>query len=91
MAKKLHGTAVEAFWAGTSFLLCSTVFQPAFASFSNIFGRKPVILVALTFFTVGSIIPGVASNFTVVLVGRSIQGIGGGGIISEFDAGSDRY
>ncbi|KAF8250950.1 MFS general substrate transporter [Wilcoxina mikolae CBS 423.85] len=82
MAEKLHGTAVEAFWAGTSFLLCSTVFQPPFASFSNIFGRKPVILLALAFFTVGSIIPAVANNFTVVLVGRSIQGIGGGGIIS---------
>lgn len=28
MARVLHGTAIEAFWAGTSFLLTSTVFQP---------------------------------------------------------------
>lgn len=40
-----------------------------------------MIYVSLGFFLVGSIIPAVADNFTVVLVGRSIQGIGGGGII----------
>ena len=84
IAQKLRGSAIEAFWSGTSFLLCSTVFQPAFGSFSNIFGRKPLILVALLFFTVGSIVPAVANNFTVILIGRSIQGVGGGGIISAF-------
>lgn len=36
----------------------------------------------MVFFTAGAIVAGVANNFTVILVGRSIQGIGGGGIIS---------
>ncbi|OGE50913.1 hypothetical protein PENARI_c015G03751 [Penicillium arizonense] len=82
IAKELNGTAIEAFWSGTSFLLCSTVFQPSFASFSNIFGRRPMILIALVFFCVGAIISAIANNFTYMLVGRSIQGVGGGGIIS---------
>lgn len=38
----LGGTALEAFWCGTSFLLSSTVLQPSLASLSNIFGRKYV-------------------------------------------------
>ncbi len=38
----LGGTALEAFWSGTSFLLSSTVLQPSIASLSNIFGRKYV-------------------------------------------------
>ncbi|KAF2083828.1 MFS general substrate transporter, partial [Saccharata proteae CBS 121410] len=80
MAKALHGTGVEAFWAGTSFLLAATVFQPTFATLSNEFGRKPMLLIALSFFTIGSVIGGVARNFTDLLVGRSIQGVGGGGI-----------
>jgi len=63
-------------------LLCSTIFQPSFASFSHIFGRKPLILVALTFFLVGAIVAGVAHSFAILLVGRSIQGIGGGGLIA---------
>ncbi|KAF2277437.1 MFS general substrate transporter [Westerdykella ornata] len=81
MAKALGGSALEAFWSGTSFLLTSTVFQPIIGSFSHIFGRKPLIYVSLAFFLAGSIVAAVADNFTVILVGRSLQGVGGGGII----------
>jgi MFS family permease len=82
IAADLGGSAIEAFWAGTSFLLTSTVFQPSYASFSHIFGRKPMVFIALTFFAIGAIIAGVSKNFTELLVGRSLQGVGAGGIIS---------
>lgn len=41
-----------------------------------------MVLLALTFFTAGTIISALAHNFAVLLVGRSIQGVGGGGIIA---------
>ncbi|KAJ5081048.1 hypothetical protein N7456_013286 [Penicillium angulare] len=82
ISKDLNGTAIEAFWSGTSFLLCSTVFQPSFASLSNIFGRRPIILISILFFCVGAIIAAIAKNFTYMLVGRSIQGVGGGGVLA---------
>ncbi|KAG8527144.1 uncharacterized protein KY384_008573 [Bacidia gigantensis] len=82
ISQKLKGTAIEAFWSGTSFLLCSTIFQPNFASFSHIFGRKPMVFVSLLFFTIGAIVAAVANGFGPLLVGRSLQGIGGGGIIA---------
>jgi MFS family permease len=82
MATALSGSAIEDFWAGTCFLLTSTVFQPVLGSLSHIFGRKALIYVSLAFFLADSITPAVANNFMVVLVGRSIQGIGGGGIIA---------
>ncbi|KIW07815.1 uncharacterized protein PV09_01735 [Verruconis gallopava] len=82
MAKALGGSAIEAFWSGTSFLLTSTVFQPVLGNFSHIFGRKPLILGSLVLFGIGAIVAAVANNFTVILVGRSIQGIGGGGVIA---------
>ncbi|KFY01308.1 hypothetical protein O988_02806 [Pseudogymnoascus sp. VKM F-3808] len=82
IAMKLNGSAIEAFWTGTSFLLTSTVFQPLWASFSHVFGRKPVLLLALSIFTLGAIIASVANNFTLLLAGRSIQGIGGGGLMA---------
>jgi len=78
----LHGNAIEAFWAGTSFLLTSMVWQPNFVAFSHLWGRRPLLLLALTLFTVGSIVCAVSKNFTMMLVGRSIQGTGGGGIIA---------
>ncbi|KAJ5698693.1 hypothetical protein N7462_000698 [Penicillium macrosclerotiorum] len=82
ISQALHGTAIEAFWSGTSFLLSSTVFQPSFASLSNIFGRRPMILIAILFFCIGAIVAAVGHNFTYMLVGRTIQGVGGGGIIA---------
>jgi MFS family permease len=57
------------------------VFQPSFGSLSNIFGRKPLMLTALLFFLVGTIVAGTSTDFLRMLVGRSIQGIGGGGVI----------
>ncbi|KAI9764988.1 MAG: hypothetical protein M1840_007910 [Geoglossum simile] len=82
ISQLLHGTAIQAFWSGTSFLLSSTVFQPTFALLSHIFGRKPLILASLALFTAGAIVAGLAHNFTVLLVGRVIQGVGAGGVIS---------
>lgn len=82
ISDKLGGTAIEAFWSGTSFLLCSTVFQPSFASFSHIFGRKPMIMTGLVFFVAGAIVAAVSHDFTVLLIGRSLQGVGGGGLIA---------
>ncbi|MCJ1295587.1 hypothetical protein MMC34_007150 [Xylographa carneopallida] len=82
IAQQLNGSAIEAFWAGTAFLLCSTVFQPIFASFSDIFGRVPLIMTAITFFLVGVVVAMVAHDFTLLLIGRSLQGVGGGGIVA---------
>ncbi|KAF2675148.1 MFS general substrate transporter [Microthyrium microscopicum] len=82
LAEALNGTTVEAFWAGASYLLSSAVFQPVIASISAQFGRQQLLLISLTFFTVGTVFCAVAHNFTILLAGRSIQGIGGGGIVT---------
>ncbi|KAG8627753.1 hypothetical protein KVT40_003626 [Elsinoe batatas] len=85
IARELRGSAIEAFWAGTSFLLTGTVFQPVIGSLSGIFGRKPLLQASLVFFLAGAIVAALAGRAThgmaVMLVGRSIQGIGGGGVI----------
>ncbi|KAK0618060.1 major facilitator superfamily domain-containing protein [Bombardia bombarda] len=80
ISTELGGTALEAFWSGTSFLLASTVLQPSIASLSNIFGRKYMLYVTGVFFAAGSLIAALAGNFTIILVGRTLQGIGGGGL-----------
>ncbi|KAF3390797.1 hypothetical protein DPV78_011129 [Talaromyces pinophilus] len=82
ISNALHGTAIEAFWSGTSYLLTSTVLQPLFASLSNIFGRRPIMIISIVLFFVGCLVSGLAHNFTAMLVGRSIQGVGGGGILA---------
>lgn len=73
-------STIAAFWAGTSFRLTATVFQPSYAVFSSIFGRKALLLLALILFTAGAIICSLAQHETVMLLGRCIQGTGAGGI-----------
>jgi predicted MFS family arabinose efflux permease len=70
IAADLHGTAIEAFWAGTSFQLTSTVFQPTWADLSHIVDQKSVLMVAVFIFTIGSTVAAVAANFTALLPAR---------------------
>ncbi|KAK4502278.1 hypothetical protein PRZ48_005703 [Zasmidium cellare] len=77
----LHGTAIEGFWSGTSFLLTSTVFQPVLGSLSTVFGRKSMVMASIIFFGVGAVVAATASDMTALLVGRALQGSGGGGIL----------
>ncbi|CAG9990396.1 unnamed protein product [Clonostachys byssicola] len=81
MANDLGGTAIEAFWTGTSFLLSSAVLQLPTAAWSGIFGRMPVLVACSFLFLIGVIVASVAKDFGTVFAGRVIQGVGGGGII----------
>jgi MFS family permease len=80
IASDLHSTTLEAYWAGTSFVLASAVLVALFPAFSNAFGRKPALLAALVFFTAGTVVAGASGNVTVLIVGRALQGGGSGGL-----------
>lgn len=56
--------------------------QPILCLASEIFGRRNVLLLAVILFTVGAILAAVSHGFTVLLLGRCIQGLGGGGILT---------
>jgi hypothetical protein len=43
ITERLRGTAIQAFWSGTSFLIASAVIQPVIGGLSHAFGRKQVI------------------------------------------------
>ncbi|KAI0875112.1 major facilitator superfamily domain-containing protein [Hypoxylon argillaceum] len=81
LSHDLGGTTIEAFWTGTSFLLASGVLQVPVGALSDIFGRMPVLFFSTLLFIIGIILSAVAQNFTLIFVGRAIQGVGGGGVI----------
>jgi len=54
--------------------------QPLFGQLANIWGRRWVTLVIVTFFTLGSGICGGATNGAMLIAGRAVQGIGAGGM-----------
>ncbi|EGO18747.1 hypothetical protein SERLADRAFT_364217 [Serpula lacrymans var. lacrymans S7.9] len=74
----LHGT--QFVWVGSAYALAATAFVPLSGSLAEIWGRKPVMLSALIFFAIGSTICGSATSLGHLIIGRAIQGVGGGGI-----------
>src|SRR5258705_142711 len=68
-------------WVIIAYLLSSTVVSPLYGKLSDIHGRRAMMLLAIGFFLVGSIISAAAPNMAMLIVGRTLQGIGGGGIV----------
>jgi MFS family permease len=62
--------------------LTSTTVQPLYGKGSDIWGRKPALIFAVMIFLVGSAICGASISMLMLVIGRAVQGIGGGGIQS---------
>src|SRR5947208_2429641 len=68
-------------WVIIAYLLSSTVVSPLYGKLSDIHGRRAMMLLAIGFFLVGSVISAAAPNMALLIAGRTLQGIGGGGIV----------
>src|SRR3954468_20119740 len=68
-------------WVITAYLLASTAVAPVFGTLSDIYGRRAMIITAISLFILGSILCAVAPNMPVLIVARGLQGLGGGGIM----------
>lgn len=64
-----------------AYLLASTATIPIIGAVSDILGRKPVVLFTVALFFLSSIICALAVNIIMLIVGRSLQGIAGVGIL----------
>src|ERR1700726_580087 len=68
-------------WVISAYLLASTAVAPVFGTLSDIYGRRAMIITALSLFIAGSILCALAPNMSVLIVARGLQGLGGGGIM----------
>ncbi|KAI8940160.1 hypothetical protein NX059_003869 [Plenodomus lindquistii] len=69
-------------WVGSAYLIAQSAATPIWGKVSDIFGRKPILLVTNAIFFVGSLIAGLSVNIDMLIAARVIQGIGGGGLIT---------
>jgi EmrB/QacA subfamily drug resistance transporter len=67
-------------WVFTAYMLGSTVTVPLYGKLGDVHGRKPLFLIAITIFLVGSALCGLAQNMVQLVVFRAIQGVGAGGL-----------
>jgi MFS family permease len=67
-------------WIGTSYVLAHTATTPTWGKISDIWGRKPIILVANVIFFSGSLICALVDDFAAFIAGRAVQGVGAAGM-----------
>src|SRR5712671_2429959 len=68
-------------WVIIAYLLSSTVVAPLYGKLSDIHGRRAMMLTAIGLFIAGSAASAAAPNMAMLIAGRTLQGIGGGGIV----------
>ncbi len=69
-------------WTITAYLVSATAATPLYGKLSDIYGRRQMLLLALSLFMVGSIFCALSQSVLSLSFGRAVQGLGGGGLIS---------
>ncbi|MGP9017372.1 MDR family MFS transporter [Streptomyces sp. BR1] len=75
------GGAAHMSWVVTSYLLAETVATALVGKFGDLFGRKVVFQVSAVIFITGSFLCGLATNMSLLIAWRALQGIGAGGLM----------
>src|SRR5579863_2462617 len=81
LGKDLHSNLSHIQWVVTAYMLALAAVIPVTGWASRRFGAKPLFLISLTLFTLGSLLCGLATTDTELILFRVLQGIGGGMIM----------
>jgi EmrB/QacA subfamily drug resistance transporter len=77
LQKDLHATTAGVAWVFTAYLLAASVVTPIAGRLGDMFGKKRVLVIALAGLAVGSALGGLAHTLPLMIVARTIQGLGG--------------
>nr|VWO96716.1 DHA14-like major facilitator [Ganoderma boninense] len=77
-----HFQGQQFVWIGSAYTLAGVAFLPLSGHFANLFGRRPILLIGLALFAVGSALCGAASSMAMLIGGRTVQGLGAGVILA---------
>jgi EmrB/QacA subfamily drug resistance transporter len=67
-------------WVVTMYLLTSTITVPFYGKLSDLFGRRPMLMIGITLFLVGSVLSGLSQEMWQLIAFRGIQGLGAGAL-----------
>ncbi|THX75890.1 putative major facilitator superfamily transporter [Aureobasidium pullulans] len=68
-------------WIGSAFLLANASTIPSWGKASDIFGRKPMLLLANVVFMIGSLVAALSNSVGMLVAARAVQGLGSGGLV----------
>ena len=78
-------------WILTSYLIAGAVMTPIAGKLSDIYGRKKILLIIMVIYTIGVSIGGFSNDFIILLIARTIQGIGLGMFPIAFSIIRDQF
>jgi EmrB/QacA subfamily drug resistance transporter len=81
IADDLKGLDAQA-WVTTAYLITSTIATPIYGKLSDIFGRRPLFIIAIAIFLLGSVAAGFSSSMYELAGFRALQGLGAGGLMA---------
>lgn len=81
MARTLHG-ASHLSWVVSAYLLAATATTPIYGKLSDQLGRAKVLVPCLLEFMLASLVCALAPNILILLLGRALQGLGGGALMA---------
>ena len=67
-------------WVVTIYLLTSTITVPFYGKLSDLYGRKPMLMIGIAIFLIGSALSGLSQNMAMLILFRGIQGLGAGAL-----------
>ena len=77
---QLHGVNHMA-WVTTAYILATTIVMPVYGRLGDLIGRKYLFLGGISLFLAGSVVAGASQEMTTLIIGRAVQGLGGGGLM----------
>src|SRR4030095_7071809 len=67
-------------WAVTIYLLTSTITVPFYGKLSDLYGRRPLLMIGIVLFLIGSAVSGLSQTIEQLILFRGIQGLGAGAL-----------
>ena len=67
-------------WAFTAYLLTATVSGPIYGKLSDLYGRRPIFLIGVSIFLIGSLLCGLSQEMWQFILFRGVQGLGAGAL-----------
>nr|WP_319246861.1 MDR family MFS transporter [uncultured Celeribacter sp.] len=67
-------------WVVTAYILASTVVAPLYGKLGDLYGRRNIVIFAVSLFLTGSVLCGLANSMFFLIAARALQGLGGGGL-----------
>src|ERR1041385_8085986 len=81
IAGNLSVTTAESTWVLTSYLVANAIVLPITGWLSRYFGRKRLLTLCITLFTIASVLSGLAGSLGFLIVAGILQGAGGGAML----------